>query len=165
MGILFLFHLGSAEEETRSECAKRGARSRSERRQKRSGGAFLTRALRKHIALHTPQQARAVSTDGTDLFLFTTAAQRKRLEGECAKRGARSRSERRQKRSGGAFLTRAKKNPFSQKVDTTGEVGAVLPTPARQMKQRTGRDSKASVPSEEREVAPNAGKNALGERF
>ena len=47
MGILFLFHLGSAEEETRSECAKRGARSRSERRQKRSGGAFLTRALLK----------------------------------------------------------------------------------------------------------------------
>ena len=40
-------------------------------------------------------------------FLFTTAAQSKRIEGECAKRGARSRSERRQKRSGGAFLTRA----------------------------------------------------------
>ena len=31
--------------------------------------------------------------------------------------------------------------------------------------QRRGRDSKASVPREEREVAPNAGKNAPGERF
>ena len=45
MGILFLFHLGSAEEETRSECAKRGARSRSERRQKRSGGTHYIKKV------------------------------------------------------------------------------------------------------------------------
>ena len=68
------------------------------------------------------------------VFYYTAPAQRKRLEGECAKRGARSRSERGQKRSGGAFLTRAKKNPFSKKVDATNEVGAILPTPARQRK-------------------------------
>ena len=40
------------------ECAERGARSRSERGQKQSGGLFLTRAQQKRMTMNTPQQAR-----------------------------------------------------------------------------------------------------------